>query len=89
MNGASNPAAASSILQIFATGHGPLDASHSAAVKVVAGGQEAQVVFSGEVAGFPDLWQINAQLPAGLTGPLPVYVIAGNTASNAVTVWVH
>jgi len=88
VNGASNPAAASSILQIFATGHGPLDASQSAAVRVVAGGQAAQVLYSGEVAGVPGLWQINAQLPAGLTGQLPVYAIAGNTASNGVTVWV-
>jgi uncharacterized protein (TIGR03437 family) len=89
VNGASNPAAASSILQIFATGHGPLDASQSAAVRVIAGGQEAQVIYSGEVAGVPGLWQINAQLPAGLTGELAVYAIAGNTASNGVTVWVH
>jgi len=86
VNDASNAAAAGSILQIFATGHGPLDASQSADVQVIAGGEVAQVRFSGEVA--PGLWQINAQLPADLTGQVPVCVIAGNTASNPVTVWV-
>jgi uncharacterized protein (TIGR03437 family) len=86
VNGAGNTAAAGSILQIFATGHGPLDGSQQAAAQVIAGGQPAQVLYSGEAA--PGLWQINAQLPAGLTGQLPVYAIAGNTASNPVTVWV-
>ena len=86
VNSASNPATSGSILQIFATGHGPLDASQSAPVQVIAGSEVAGVLFSGEVA--PGLWQINARLPADLTGQLPVYVIAGNTASNPVTVWV-
>jgi uncharacterized protein (TIGR03437 family) len=84
VNSVANTAPAGSILQIFATGHGPRDASQSAAVQVVAGGEAAQVLYSGEVA--PGLWQINAQLPADLTGQLPVYLIAGNTASNPVTV---
>ncbi|MDR3703588.1 MAG: hypothetical protein P4L56_28320 [Candidatus Sulfopaludibacter sp.] len=87
VNGAAHPAAAGSILQIFATGHCPLDGSQQAAVQVIAGSELAQVLYSGE-SGVPGLWQINAQLPADLTGQLPVYVIAGNTASNAVTVWV-
>jgi len=87
VNSAANVAAAGSILQIYGTGHGPLDASQSAPVQVIVGGQPAQVLYSNEM-GIPGLWQINIQLPAGLTGQLPVYVIAGNTASNAVTVWV-
>ncbi|SPE40949.1 conserved hypothetical protein [Candidatus Sulfopaludibacter sp. SbA3] len=87
VNGTANMAAAGSVLQIYGTGHGPLDASQSAPVQVIVGGQPAQVLYSGET-GTPGLWQINIQLPAGLTGQLPVYVIAGNTASNAVTVWV-
>jgi uncharacterized protein (TIGR03437 family) len=89
VNSETNSAAAGSILQIFATGYGPLDATGSAPVGVVIGGTPAQVLFSGPVQQFPGLWQINAQIPAGLTGQLGLYLVAGNAASNAVTVWAH
>ena len=75
--------------QIFDTGYGPLDDTGSAPVSVVIGGARAHVLFSGPVKQFPGLWQINAQIPAGLAGQLGLYLVAGNAASNAVTVWAH
>ncbi len=89
VNSRANPAVAGSILQIFATGYGPLDASGSAPVRVILGGTPAEVLYSGPVAQFPGLWQINARITTTLTGQLSMYVIAGNAASNAVTVWIH
>ena len=64
VNSAANAAAPGSILQIFATGHGPLDASQSAAVQVVVAGEAAQVLYSGEVAPGP-------RPPAPASGPRP------------------
>ena len=89
VNSSSNPAAAGSILQIFATGYGPLDSSQQAPVQVYLGYQPANVLYSAPSAQYPGLWQINAQLPGGLSGQLPLYIIAGNIASNGVTVWAH
>jgi uncharacterized protein (TIGR03437 family) len=89
VNSQANPAAAGSILQIFATGYGPIDASGSAPVKVILAGTPADVLYSGPIGQFPGLWQINARITTTLTGQLSLYLIAGNAASNAVTVWVH
>ena len=52
-------------------------------------GAPAPVLYSGPVAQYPGLWQINAQVPDAATGQLSLYLIAGNAASNAVTIWVH
>jgi len=83
------PASRGSIIQIFATGYGPLDASNQAAVQVFVAGTPAQVMFSGPAPQLPGLWQINAQLPDGAAGKVPLYIAAGGIASNAVTVWVQ
>ncbi len=89
LNGSGNRAGRESVLQIFATGYGPLDSSQQAAVRVLVGGIPANVLFSGPIAQFPGLWQINARVPPGVTGQVPMFVVAGNTASNGVTVWVE
>ena len=89
VNASSNPAAAGSILQIFATGYGPLDDSQQAPVQVFLGEQPANVLYSAPSAEYPGLWQINAQVPSGLTGQVSLYLNAGNIASNGVTVWVR
>ncbi len=86
LNTAANPAKSGSALQIFATGYGPLDGSQQAQVEAVIGNLPAQVLYSGPAPGLPGIWQINAQVPAGLTGQVPLFLIAGNIASNAVTV---
>jgi uncharacterized protein (TIGR03437 family) len=88
-NTATNRAAKNSVLQIFATGYGPLDSSGRAAVQVFAGGVPAEIQFSGPIPQFVGLWQINARLPDGVSGQVPLFVVAGNIASNGVTVWVQ
>ena len=87
VNTQTNPAATGSVVQIFATGYGPLDASGAAPVHVYIAEMPAQVLFSGPVA--PGLWQINAQVPSGISGQASLYLVSGNTASNAVTIWVQ
>jgi uncharacterized protein (TIGR03437 family) len=89
VNSQTNPATAGSILQIFATGYGPLNASGSAPVSVILAGTPGEVLYSGPVPQFPGLWQINTRITTTLTGQLSMYLIAGNAASNAVTFWVH
>jgi len=83
------PAARGSILQIFATGYGPLDASGQAPVQVLIAGIPAAVLYSAPSTQFVGLWQINARIPDGLTGQLSLALIANNIASNGVTVWVQ
>jgi hypothetical protein len=89
VNSSSNPAAVGSILQIFATGYGPLDASQGPPVQAYLGGMPAGVIHSAPSAQYAGLWQINAQLPSGLSGQISLYLIAGPIASNGVTVWVQ
>ena len=83
INGSSNPAAQGSIVQIFATGDG------SGSPQIFFADIPAQILFNGEVAEYPGLWQINAVVPFSVSGKVPVFVIAGNLASNAVTIFVH
>lgn len=83
-----NPAAGGTVVQIFATGYGPLDSAGQAAAHVYFDTLPADVLFSGPIAQFPGLWQINARVPSGVAGQVPVFVVAGNLASNAVTLWV-
>ena len=89
VNSPSNRAASGSVVQIFATGYGPLDSSRQAPVRVLFGGTPANVLFSGPVEQTPGLWQINAGLPDGVSGQVPLFLIAGSTASNGVTLWVQ
>jgi uncharacterized protein (TIGR03437 family) len=74
-------------VQIFATGYGPPDGSVS--VQVFFGDSPANVLFSGPLARFPGLWQINAQVPNTAAGQVPLFVIEGSLASNAVTIYVR
>jgi uncharacterized protein (TIGR03437 family) len=83
INSKENPAAKGSVIQIFGTGNGV----GSAAVQVFAGVNPAQVLYSGTAA--PGLWQLNVRLPDSVTEQTPLFVIAGNAASNGVTIWVQ
>jgi len=85
VNSSSNPAAPGSVVQIFATGYGRLSGSP----QVFFADTPAQILFSGEVPQYPGLWQINAVVPPALSGQVPVFIIAGNLTSNAVTISVH
>ena len=89
VNSASNPAAVGSIVSIYATGAGPVDGSGNAPVSVFFGDQPAEVVGSGPLAAYPELWQINARVPPlAMMGQIPV-AIAGRVASNAATMTVR
>ena len=87
VNSSQKPALRGSVISIYATGHGPLDASGSAAVQVYFGDAPAQVLYSGPVAASPGLWQINAQVPSNIPpGASSLFLLAGSMASNAVTI---
>jgi len=97
INSSSNPAAPGSIVTLFATGEGQtspagVDGKLAAAplpkpllpVSVTMGSIGAYVAYAGgapgEVAG---VMQVNAQLPAGVTGPaVPVLLIVGSATSQ-------
>jgi uncharacterized protein (TIGR03437 family) len=89
VNSATNRSPKSSILQIYATGYAPLGSNNAAAVQVYIAGTPATVQYSGPAPGYPGLWQINAVLPAGVTGQVPLYIATQNIASNAVTIWIQ
>ena len=91
LNTSAAPAPRGSILQIFGTGYGPLDASGQAAVAVWIANSPAPVLYSGPAPGIPGLWQINAQVPKEpiVAGEVPVFVSALGMASNGVTISVQ
>jgi uncharacterized protein (TIGR03437 family) len=98
---ASAPAAAGDVVQVFATGLGatnpavasgaaapasPPLANVVAAVTATVGGQPAPVQFAGLAPNFVGLYQVNVQIPSGLaSGPTPLLLTVGGTASNTVT----
>jgi len=106
VNSAAHPAARGSAIAIYATGTGLLNPAvadgvvisasslpvSQAAVSVTIGGQPATVIYQGAAPGLvAGVMQINAQIPAGITGAaVPVIVSAGGTAGlNTVTVAVQ
>ncbi len=91
LNGPTAPAAKGSILVIYGTGFGPLNAAGQAAASVWVANIPAQVLYSGPAAGIPGLWQINVQLPndGAVAGQVPVFVSASGLVSNGVTAWVQ
>jgi uncharacterized protein (TIGR03437 family) len=85
VNSGSNPAAPGSVVQIFATGDGQFASS----AQVYFGDQPAQVLFSEDLVQYPGLWQVNAVVPPTVSGQVPIFLTAGNLASNGVTIWLH
>lgn len=98
-NSAGNPAAAGSVMILYATGAGPvtpqgLDGAIVTAdnlpqpvlpLSVQVGGQPAAVLYSGGAPGeVQGMFQINIQLPAGVTGAtVPVVLAVGSASSQA------
>jgi uncharacterized protein (TIGR03437 family) len=98
LNSASNPAAAGSVMILYATGAGPLtpqglDGTIVTAdnlpqpvlpLSVQVGGQPAAVLYSGGAPGeVQGVFQINIQLPPGVTGAkVPVVLTVGSAASQ-------
>lgn len=82
VNTSSNPAAPGSIVQIFATGYG------GQPVLTYFAERQGETLFSGSQDEFPGLWQINARIPAGITGQVSLFLLSDQQASNGVTLWV-
>ena len=99
LNTAANPAAAGSILQIFATGEGVTSPASTdgklqsgatlpapaAPVSVTIGGLPATVRYAGTAPGsVAGFLQVNAVVPSGLpSGPEPIVLKVGNASSQA------
>jgi uncharacterized protein (TIGR03437 family) len=104
-NSASNPAAPSTILQIFATGEGQTDPpgvdgkiasdvlpKPRLPVSVTIGGLDAEVVYYGAApTQVAGVFQVNAKVPAGVAPGLAINVrlTVGGIDSNIVTVAVQ
>jgi uncharacterized protein (TIGR03437 family) len=98
LNGASNPAAAGDIVQLYGTGFGVMspemwdgefiaDANHKpvGTVTVTIGGQPADISsYAGQAPSLvAGVFQINAKIPTGLAaGPQPIVVTVGDKSST-------
>jgi uncharacterized protein (TIGR03437 family) len=81
----------SGMIEIYATGLGATRPSGDLSVTTLTptvffGSTAAVPVFSGLAPGFTGLYQINAAIPAGISGTVPVTVSIGNSVSNTVGV---
>jgi uncharacterized protein (TIGR03437 family) len=105
-NSASNPALEGSVIQIYCTGLGAVTPTLAAGspgassapynVTVLAptvsfnGGVPEAAQFSAMAPGFVGLYQVNAQVPMGVSGnAVALQVIAGGVVSNTVTIAVQ
>jgi len=83
LNTASNPAAVGTVVQIYATGYG------NQPVRAYFGETPGEILFSGTLAQFAGLWQINSRVPAGVGGQVSLFLFSGDLASNGVTIWIR
>ncbi len=101
---AAHPAQRGEVLLVFASGLGPVQppvtAGQAAPAEPLAlvtqttaatiGGASAPVQFAGLAPGFAGLYQVNVQVPAGVSsGEAALRISAGNQSSNAVTITVR
>jgi uncharacterized protein (TIGR03437 family) len=99
---ATNPARAGDVLLVYATGlgkttpanrTGALSANDSfaqtAPVTATIGGKPAAIVYSIASPGFAGLYQVAVTVPSGVTGNVPLVIIAGAATSNSVTIAVQ
>jgi uncharacterized protein (TIGR03437 family) len=86
-NSPDTPAARGSILVLYGTGQGILPQS----VSVRIFGYAAELLYSGPVAGYPGLWQMNIRVPGGFLPPgtYPLSVSVGNAVSASLEVTVQ
>jgi uncharacterized protein (TIGR03437 family) len=98
----SNPSRAGDIIVLYGTGLGPVAppatagapaplANATAPVRVIVGGSELTPSFAGLAPGTAGTYQINVQLPAGLTAAaaVPVFITVDGQPSNVVTIAVR
>jgi uncharacterized protein (TIGR03437 family) len=84
VNDATHAADRGSVLVLYGTGQGVEGRS----VTVRIGAYDAEVLYSGPVAGYPGLWQVNTRVPSGffVPGSLPLTVAAGEALSPPLLV---
>jgi uncharacterized protein (TIGR03437 family) len=85
--GGLNAAARGAVVSLYGTGQGvePLP------VRVLVGAYAAEVLYSGPVAGYPGLWQLNVRLPSGFLPPgeYPLTVQVGSAVSPSLPITLH
>ncbi len=103
VNAAGNPAPSGSVLVLYGTGEGattPVVFDGSVAnevfpqpiqpLNVEIGGRPATLLYSGAAPGFvAGVFQVNVQIPDGLSGPQPLVVKSGLIASPASTIYLR
>ena len=98
LNAPGHPARARDIVVLYATGEGmttpPLGDAVRAAdpyprpaaeVTLLIGGQPADLLYAGSAPDFVGLMQINARVPGGMSGEVPVTLAAGTQVSKTVS----
>jgi uncharacterized protein (TIGR03437 family) len=80
LNSAEHPVSRGSWISLYGTGEGIAGLPVAARI----GGYAAEVLYSGAVAGYPGLFQVNVRVPAGYMAPgiLTVVVSVGEAASQ-------
>jgi uncharacterized protein (TIGR03437 family) len=101
VNGPGNPAAAGSVIVVYATGGGSLSAPvtdgelpttliNVANTTLTVGGQPATIDFAGLAPGFAGVLQINATLPNGLAAgsavPIVLSISGADSSSQSATI---
>lgn len=103
VNSDNAPAAAGSVVAVYATGLGFVDNPVStgakapdtqfsrtvAAVSAMVGGMSAPVLFAGLAPGFAGLYQVNIQLPQLPPGDYPLQITTPDGTSNSATISVR
>lgn len=81
------PAPRGSVVVLYGTGQGV----QPRPVSVGVGGYAAEVLYSGPVAGYPGLWQVNARVPGGFLPPglLPLSVSVGDAVSASLDITIR
>jgi uncharacterized protein (TIGR03437 family) len=87
VNDAEHAAQRGSVLVLYGTGQG----IEARPVSVRLSAYEADVLYSGPVAGYPGLWQVNARVPSGFFAPgtHALTVGVGDAASPPLTVRIN
>ncbi len=102
LNGPGHPARAGDIVVLYATGEGvttpPLGDGApavdpyprpTAPLTLHVNGQPADLLYAGSAPGYVGLMQINARVPGGVNGEVPVTLAAGTQVSKTVTLSVE
>lgn len=102
VNSQTAPARRGEIIQIFATGQGPVSTTPSDGApptdltttttlpRAYVSVAEAEVEFSGLSPQFPGVWQVNVRIPDReyISGQVPLVITLNGVESNIVSLWV-